>query len=193
MSETFATEEIYWCLDLAQGRSYHTVLYISVLLYGSRKDRRTSSRNQNEDFHMINWQRVKSVFRLTRYFGSTDMNQLLVSSLLYIHPPTSTTVLSSTCQTQTSRNELSCAWLNRLTVGGRKSLSRYSPSVSVKTASGRKVWTGEMERDCILCSGEARFMRLPSPPRKQHAITSLKQHLLYPLVNPPARQHRKGM
>lgn len=142
MSETFATEEIYCCLDLAQGRSYHTV-HVSVLLYESRKDRRTSGRDQNEDFHMINWQRVKSVFQLTRYFGSTDMNQLLVSSLLYIHPPTSTTVLSSTCQTPTSRDELSCAWLNQLTVGGRNPWAVTAPRCLWKQLWGRKVWTGE--------------------------------------------------
>lgn len=150
MSETFSTKEIYCCLDLAQGRSYHTVR-VSVLLYGSRKDRRTSGRDQNEDFHMINWQRVKSVFQLTWYFGSTDMNQLLVSSLLYIHPPTSTTVLSSTCQTPASRDELSCAWLNQLTVGGRNPWAVTAPRCLWKQLRAGRFGLGRW-RETVFCA-----------------------------------------
>lgn len=122
---------------------------------------------------------------------------ITMSSLLHIHPPTSTTFavldLSDTGP-PASCDELSCAWLNRfnsaLLVG---EITQPLQPLSVCENSFRRGGLDqEMERDCFLCSGK-HGSRVSLTPCKQHANTSLKQHLLYPLVNSPARQRRKGM
>lgn len=120
---------------------------------------------------------------------------ITMSSLLHIHPalPLLSPDLSDT-GSLASCDELSCAWLNQfnspLLVG---EITQPLQPLSVCENSFRQGGLDqEMERDCFLCSGKHGSC-FSLTPCKQHANTSLKQHLLYPLVNSPARQHRKGM
>lgn len=130
-------------------------------------------------------------------FRNTDMNELS-SCPHYILPPTSSTfavpALSDT-GSLASCDELSCAWLNRLSspllVG--EITQPLQPLSFCENSFRQEIWTDqEIERDCFHCSGKHGWC-VSLTPCKQHANTSLKQHLLYPLVNSPARQHRKGM
>lgn len=132
-----------------------------------------------------------------RFWERWYKSVITMSSLFHIHPPSSTTFavpnLSDT-GSLASCDELSCAWLNRfnsaLLVG---EITQPLQPLSVCENSFRQGGLDhEMERDCFLCSGKHGSC-FSLTPCKQHANTSLKQHLLYPLVNSPARQHRKGM